>query len=292
MLLSIILLNYKKPQLTLDCIASLYEQFAKEFSNGVMELILVDNGSRDDSVTQFQEAIRKNHYTRCTVLAQVENGGFGTGNNIGARKAKGDLLLFLNNDTIVQDRGILSMGYYLQKHTDIAILGGQLSNPDGTPQPSIGKFYTPFVVSLLLLGMQKYGLLDKSPRKITPVDWVKGGLFMIRKDLFSQLNGFDENIFMYLEDMELCFRANQSGLTTAFYPDVQVVHKEHGSSNRTFAIVHIYKNLLYFYQKHCSKSEYLLIKLLLSLKAWMLIGIGSIIGNTYLVKTYKEALKF
>ena len=291
MLLSIITLNYKKPDITLACLESLYAQFGEEFKKAEMEVIVVDNDSQDDSIEKLQNAIQKDGYKNVQLIANNENGGFAKGNNRGAKLAKGDFLLFLNNDTLVKDRGLLEMAEYLKQHKDITILGGQLRNSDGTLQASSGKFYTLFNVFLLLLGMQKFGLLDKSPDEIDEVDWVKGGLLMIQKDDFETLQGFDEKIFMYTEDMELCYRAKQRGKKIQFYPNVKVIHAEHGSANRSFAIVHIYKGLLYFYKKHRSGLEYFVLRILLQAKATVAILMGSITGNSTLVKTYKEAIK-
>ncbi|HEX8932390.1 MAG TPA: glycosyltransferase family 2 protein [Patescibacteria group bacterium] len=291
MLLSIITLNYRKPQLTLNCLNSLYEQLPKEFARGEAEVIVVDNASGDNSVEFLQHEIKARHYQHVKVIANSENAGFGKGNNLGATSAKGEYLLFLNNDTLVKDQGIWEMANYLKEHQEIAILGGQLRNNDGSLQPSVGKFYTLFNAFLLLLGMQKFGLLDRSPDRIVEVDWVKGGLLMIRKEVFAKLAGFDEQIFMYTEDMELCFRAHLASLKVFFYPKVKVFHAEYGSSNRAFAIIHIYKGLLYFYKKHRSRWEYSLIKTLLLIKAIIAIIIGSVTHNSYLVTTYKKAIE-
>lgn len=290
MVVSIITLNYKKPKLTLSCMNSLYGQFKKEFLDDLMELIIVDNASGDDSVNLLKEEINRKVYKNVKILENSVNKGFGGGCNTGSAIAKGEYLLFLNNDTEVKDRGIFEMSKYLDSHKEIAVLGGQLRNKDGSVQASVGSFYTLLKATMLLLGMQKYGLLDKSPKEITRVDWVKGGLFMIRKEIFETLSGFDENIFMYTEDMELCYRAKQMGFNTYFYPKVLVLHKEFGSTNRTFAIVNIYKNLLYFYKKHRSYIEYVFLKSILILKAVVLILVGTLINNSYLKNTYKEAL--
>src|SRR6185369_12887008 len=115
MLLSIITLNYKKPQLTLDCMASLDEQFSKEFEENKIELLVVDNDSGDDSVAVLKDAIKKESYKNMHVIANTENAGFGKGCNRGAKEAKGEYLLFLNNDTLVKDMGILAMTEYLQE---------------------------------------------------------------------------------------------------------------------------------------------------------------------------------
>src|SRR5256885_9525319 len=95
---------------------------------------------------------------------------------------------------------------------------------------------------------------------------------------------------MYVEDMELCYRAKLVGYKTYFYPFTNVYHAEQGSTNRTFAIIQIYKSLLYFYKKHRPYNEYLFLKLILRIKARMLIGVGKMTGNTYLIQTYEKAL--
>lgn len=291
MYISVITLNYKKSNLTINCINSLYEQFKNDFKDNKMELIIVDNASGDDSVKLINEEIKRKEYKNISVIESKENGGFSKGCNIGARLARGKFLLFLNNDTFIKDKGILEMADYLNANNNVSILGGQLKNEDGSSQPSSGKFYTLSRAMLLLLGGQKFGFFDKNPNDISKVDWVKGALLMIRKEIFDNLNGFDEKIFMYTEDMELCFRAKQKGFATYFYPFVNVVHKDYGSTNRTFAVVNIYKNLLYFYKKHKTFPEYLILKSLLLIKAYLLIILGVVSKNNYLKDTYSQALK-
>ncbi len=291
MTLSIVTLNYKRKELTLDCMQSLYEVFRHEFEKGEIELIIVDNDSQDDSVQTIRKEIKSKEYKNMHLIANPKNSGFGSGCNLGAASAKGKYLLFLNNDTIVKDHGIFAMAKYMDEHGNIAIMGGQLRNFDGSLQASTGKFYTLEYAALLLAGGQRYGLLDKSPNKIQKVDWVKGGLLMAKKSEFDALGGFDEKIFMYIEDMELCYRAHLARKDVYFYPNVMVLHKEHGSTNKTFAIVNIYKNLLYFYKKHRSPAEYLIVKSMMVTKAKSLIALGKVTKKPYLVETYTKALE-
>lgn len=290
MLLSIVTLNYKKKDLTIACITSLWEQYKSEFQDNKMEVIIVDNDSQDDSVEAIRREIKENHFENMHVVANSTNAGFGAGCNLGAWKSKGEFVLFLNNDTVVKDDGLLRMAQYSTDHPEIAILGGQLRNFDGSLQASAGKFYTPLYAFLLLTGGQRWGLLDRSPKMIQKVDWVKGGLLMIRRNVFEEIHGFDEKIFMYTEDMELCYRVHLAGKGIYFYPDVMVLHKEHASTSKTFAIVNIYKNLLYFYKKHRTPSEYRLVKSMMEMKARSLIAIGKTTKNKYLIDTYEQAL--
>lgn len=288
MRLSIITINFKKPLLTIACVASIFAAYKTFFEKNEFELLIVDNFSQDDSVVILEKEIKKQKYKNVHVIAHKENNGFGGGNNFGVKHAKGDTVLFLNNDTIV-GKGLDEMLSFLSEHPEIGILGGPLQDPHGGVQSSAGEFYTLWRVIFLLLGLQRFGL-DASPTKLQKVDWVKGALLMMSKTFFEKLGGFDEKIFMYTEDMELCFRATKMGKSVWFYPDVVVLHDDQGSSNRTFAIVHIYQGIVYFYQKHHSGFALRLVKLLLQIKAVVLVSLGKVIKNSYLVSTYEKAL--
>lgn len=287
MQLSIVTINYKKPELTNSCVTSLYHSYKEQFERNLFELLIVDNFSQDNSVVLLEKEIKTKKYKNVRVLAHKENNGFGGGNNFGAKSAKGKVLLFLNNDTVA-GKGLDTMLSYLLDNEKIGIVGGVLKNTNGNPQHSFDTFYDMFHVSLLLLGMQRIQNQNLSNPK--RVDWVKGACFMIRKDLFDNLHGFDEGIFMYTEDMELCYRAKSSGKEVWIFPDIDIKHVDQGSSSRTFAIVHIYQGILYFYKKHRNPFEYLIVKLLLQTKAYILILLGKLIKNNYLVSTYEKAL--
>lgn len=292
MMLSIIVLSYKKSQLTIDCIDSIFKNFKGKFEQNYFELIVVDNDSGVDTVEKIKNYIKSKNYKNVNILENHKNLGFGMGVNVGVKSANGEVLLFLNNDTVIGDSGIERMVYFMNSNSTVAILGGKLTNPDGSEQASIGKFYNILNVLWLLIGMQRFGLSDRNPVKIKEVDWVKGGLMMIRKSIFEKLGGFDENIFMYIEDMELCYRAKKHGYKTFFYPDISVIHHDQGSSSRTFAVVHIYKGMLYFFKKHKSIIEYSLVKILLITKALIAIAVGSLTKNKYLAITFRKAIKF
>lgn len=290
MLLSVVTLNYKNSFLTINSIDSLFKQFKNEFDKNKLELIIIDNASGDESVKRIKEAVDKRNIKNVRIVENKENVGFSKGCNQGADISKGEYLLFLNNDTIIKDKGIMEMLSYFMDHKEISILGGRLTNTDGSEQPSVGKFYNLPNALILLLGVQRFGNFH-NPSRIKEVDWVKGGLLMTKKDVFKKLGGFDENIFMYTEDMEFCYRAKKEGLKVYFYPNTNVEHVDQGSSSRTNAIVNIYQNLLYFYKKHKSPAEYSFLRIILRTKAIFLIGVGKMISNNYLTQTYEKALK-
>lgn len=288
--LSIVILNYNTKDLTLQCIKSIQDNYKKQLESGEFEIIIVDNNSTDDSVFSIKKKVLS--IENIKFLENKENVGFSRGNNIGAKEARGKYLLFLNSDTEVLDNGLLGMIDFLEKNERIGILGAKLKNIDGSNQPSCGKFYNLVNIALMLFGGGRLGLLRFSPKKIQNVDWVSGAALMIRSDLFKILCGFDEKLFMYMEDMELCYRVIEKKYIICFYPGLEILHKERGSSNKEFAIVNIYKGLIYFYKKHKNKLQYILLKILLILKAGIAIFIGLLTNNKNLTNTYKKALQF
>lgn len=288
MKLSIVILSYNTPDLIKNCIASL-EEFYKEDLGKNIEVIIVDNKSEKENFERIEKFAKSKKFIN--FIANNENAGFGKGCNLGASKSKAEYVLFLNSDTEVLDSNLLHMSDFLDKNHDIGILGGKILNPDKSSQKSAGKFYNLINFLIMIMGGEKFGLLRSSPEKTQRVDWVSGAFMMVNKKLFNLIGGFDENIFMYMEDMEISYRAKKKRIETYFYPDSKVIHKEYGSSNRSFAILNIYKGLLYFYKKYKSGIEYSIVKSCLYVKAMLIYLLGKLTNNSYYVKTYGEALK-
>jgi GT2 family glycosyltransferase len=284
--LSIIILNYNTKELTLSCLKSLFQEYKEQLENKQIEIILVDNNSSDDSLSHFRKLMPK-----IKLIESAENLGFGNGNNLGAIEASGEYLLFLNSDTEVKDDGFLKMTEFLKGDKKIGIIGGKLRNPDGSIQKSCGKFYNLINLKLMLLGLERFGILRFSPKQTQKVDWVSGASLMIKKDVFKEVGMFEKELFMYMEDQELCYKAGLKGFETYFYKDVEIVHKERGSSNKTFAIVNIYKGIKFFYKKNKPKWQYPIVVLMLKTKALSLVVLGKILNNKYLVSTYSQALR-
>lgn len=287
--LSIIILTYNTKDLTSECLKSISEQYEKELQKGEFEIILVDNASIDGTADAVLNL--KPKMPNLKVIQNKENVGFSKGNNKGAKNAAGEFVLFLNSDTEVKDKGLLKMVEFLESNKHIVILGGKLENTNGSSQASAGKFYSIFNLFLMLIGGERLGLLRSSPARISKVDWVSGACMMVKRETFEKIGEFEEKLFMYMEDQELCFRAKKAGYLTYYYPFLSLLHKERGSSNRTFAIIHIYEGILLFYSKYKPKWQYNLAKLMLKTKALMLVVLGKIVNNKYLQDTYSQALK-
>ncbi len=277
---SIIILSYNTRDLLEQCLSALYTYLPEN-----AEVIVVDNDSSDGSV----EMIKKK-FPKVILVINKKNLGFATGINIGVEKARGTYILLLNSDAMIQDHGINDMITFAEKDTYVGVVGGLLVNEDGTIQRSYGSFYTlPAVTKMLLVGDkgELAGQIAATPQN---VDWVSGGFMLIRKGIFDTIDGFDGNFFMYIEDMEFCYRVIKHGYKVCVFPSVRVYHVGQGSSNRSFAVQHIYRGLRYFYKKHRKPWEYMIVNMLLIVKALLLIGIGTLTKNNYLITTYRKAL--
>lgn len=280
MQLSIIILSYNTQNLLRSCLASIYNKLkGLEF-----EVIVFDNASSDGS-----SAMVRRDFKQVSVIDNDANVGFSKGVNAAVKQAKGKFLLFLNSDTKLIDDSVKEMVLSIEKDQDVAVVGGMMKNSDGSTSESYGKFYNLTDVFQLLFLKRSENHQEKSAKG---VDWVSGGFMLMRKEDFEKMSGFDEHFFMYLEDMELCYRLKKLHRKVIHLPSARVMHVGQGSSNRSFAIVQIYKGLLYFYKKHKPYWQYVVVKSMLLTKAVLLVVFGTATKNEYLRNTYRKALQF
>lgn len=235
--------------------------------------------------------ILKKHFPKVILIENTKNAGFAGGCNLGAERAKGDYILFLNNDAKLSDNPLPAMIDVFEKHAKAGIVGGLLVNHNGSLQRSYGSFYTVPNVAYLLFAGESGELKRFGGKEVTSTDWVSGGFMMVRRDVFEKVKGFNESYFMYIEDMDLCYRVKRAGYSVYNTPNASVEHLGQGSTNKTFAIVHIFEGLQIFYKQQRSLVEYYIVKLLLFLKAFSALCVGLVTGNKYLITTYRDALK-
>lgn len=280
--LSVCILSFNTKKLTLECLESIYV-----FDTVDVEVLVLDNNSSDGSVP----AIRT-QFPNVRLFSKKQNLGFSKGNNFLLKQSKGTYVLFLNSDIKVLDNGIENLLLCYQKNEKhVSFMGGKLFNANMSLQPSCGPFYTlPVVFSALFLRGDYWGLTRRSPNRFSVVDWVSGACIMTTKKIIDSVGGFDEAIFMYMEEIDLLYRARKKGLLTAFCPRARFIHYGSASSNgRTMPIVNVFSGFVYFYSKHYSKIAMFMLKGMLQLKACVGYGIGTITGNSYLKKTYGKA---
>ncbi len=231
---SILMVNWNTREMTLACLASLYaETRAASF-----EVILVDNGSGDGSADAIRAA-----YPQVRLLAETVNHGFAKANNIAAEKAKGRYLLLLNTDTVVQNSAVDQLVSFADANPAAGIWGGRTIFADGTLNPtSVWGRITPWSAITFALGLSRLfsnssffnpeGFGNWRRDSVRHVDIVSGCFFLIERDFWNRLNGFDPAFFMYGEEADLCARAHAEGAKPLMTPDAQIIHYGGASSAR------------------------------------------------------------
>lgn len=218
MRLSIIIVNYKTPELTLRCINSILDSIL----SCPIEIIVVDNYSEDNS-----EKTITSQFPNIIWINNIQNEGFGRANNIGAKKAKGKFLLFLNSDMLLLNNTISNTLDYIEKNSSIGVLGCKLLNEDMTLQKST-YFYVGDYMGILQNNLLVDYFYKTKPKKIKAV---MGAFMIIPKEVFDSVNGFDPDFFMYAEELDLCSRIESENYKIVYYDKITAIHKHGGSSN-------------------------------------------------------------
>lgn len=293
--ISLIIVTYNTGSRIKTCVESLIQ-------TNISEIIVVDNKSDRKTVTILKTLVKK--YSKIKIVFAKRNFGFVKGCNKGAKMAKGDILIFLNPDTqaIHFDREKLFIFFKNQK--DVGAVGFKFYNLNNSLQYSFGRFPTVLriICDRLPFLNRTFGMQLRNPNlyaKTRKVDWVSGSGFAIKKSVFTKVNGFDENIFMYGEDFDLCFRLQQAGFTNYYFPTMQFLHKDSGT-NLKLRKPHKYysmrKGILYFFKKHHATISHFLFLVLTKLESlvrlvvtnlWHTEKRGQKLWQKYLVLTTK-----
>jgi N-acetylglucosaminyl-diphospho-decaprenol L-rhamnosyltransferase len=228
---SIIYVNWNTADLLLDSIASV----VKGTKRIDFELIVVDNGSYDGC----RERLSKG-YPDAVFVQSEENLGFAKANNLGAKYANGEFLLFLNPDTMIIDDAIDLLALRLPKLDGAGIVSGCLLNEDGSKQLSCVRafptifsemFDSDFIIhNLPHLKMWGLSPLSRKSDVEMSVEVLSGACMLIRKDVFNQIGGFSDNYFMYSEDVDLCLKAVSAGFKNYYISKPKIVHYGGGST--------------------------------------------------------------
>ena len=221
------------------------------------EVIVVDNHSPDESAARLRAAFPEAAHPNVHVVANAENAGFGKANNQGAALARGDVLFFLNPDTVVHDQAIRVLYDFLRVHPEAGAIGPRVLNPDGTDQPSTSSFLTAWrilrhhlPVGALLRGKDRRQ--DVIPPTSQPVDIVKGCALALHRAAFDAVGGWDETYFMYSEEAELCHALREAGATNYFVREAAITHYGGVSSWQNYAAQQVVqqRSALHFLRRH------------------------------------------
>ena len=238
----VIILNYRTPDLTMDCLKSLVGE-ARDLPN--IRVVVTDNDSGDESNEKIPEKIVKENWAWAEFMPLARNGGFAYGNNFPIQqalesKALPPYVLLLNPDTVVKPGAIRALIEFMERHPDAGIAGSRLEDPDGTPQCSAFRFHT-FWSELdhgLRLGLvtqllSKWIVAPPISDIACPTDWVAGASMIIRREVIEQVGLIDEGYFMYYEEMDFCLQAFRSKWKCWYVPESRVIHLVGQSSGVT-----------------------------------------------------------
>ena len=215
--ISIIIVNLNGHALLADCLDALA---AQNYPRDRVEIILVDNGSSDDSVPFVREL-----YPHVRVIEAGRNLGFAGGNNLGARVATGDYLALINNDARADPNWLRAMVKVLEEQPEVACAASKILDRDGKTIDFVGPAMNLYGRSFQIdEGMPVApGFYDEPRELLAPC----GGAMMVRRDAFSQVGGFDEDYVAYFEDLDLGWRLWLYGHKVLFVPQSIVYHKQH-----------------------------------------------------------------
>jgi N-acetylglucosaminyl-diphospho-decaprenol L-rhamnosyltransferase len=262
--ISVAIVSYNSRDLLRDCLASIEAEPWEQ-------VIVVDNLSSDGSI----EMVRQ-EFAWVNLIVSKSNDGYGAAANLAVGLCPSEYVLLLNCDTVLQPGALMVLGKYLEMYPQVAIVGPQLMNVDGTRQVSCFDFPTPLHILQRETNLSRYigrfsknfssDLSYESPQNEQTVPWVLGAALAIRRDAFTDVGGFDETYFMYYEEVDLCYRLSRTGWQIHFVTDALVMHVGGSSTkhHRASMLKQHYKSLCHFYQQHYSNVRRVQLRFILS----------------------------
>jgi GT2 family glycosyltransferase len=225
-----VLVSYNTRDLVLRCIASLR-------ADGVERFVVVDNASRDDSVAAVRE-----HEPDVTVVALDRNLGYAGGVNRGVAATDTPYVLVSNPDVEVEPGTVKALVASLDAEPERALVGPRIETPDGELYPSVRRF--PRLLDAIGHAFlyfvwpgnpfsRRYRMTDWDHAAARDVDWVAGTFFLARRTAWDAIGGFDEDYFMYMEDVDLCWRLHRAGFEVAYEPAARITHAIGRSTDQT-----------------------------------------------------------
>jgi hypothetical protein len=260
--LDIVIVSYRCRTLLRDCLKSL-SAFPPA---GGARVWVVDNASEDGTVEMVEE-----EFPEVELIASDENLGFSKANNLAIRRGSAPYVLALNPDTLMTGGALDQMLELMEQKPEVGISGCRLELPDGSFDHAARRsFPTPLGA---LAHFTRIGRWKKAPARLAqyrapevesgPVDAVNGAFMLMRRKALDEVGLFDEGYWMYMEDLDLCYRFAQAGWITWYDPAVKVIHVKAGTSgkSRKPRVNYAFHYGMYrFYRKHYAKNDNILLR--------------------------------
>jgi len=222
------------------------------------DVFLVDNLSDDDTAKLVAERFP---WVRLSV--RDRRCGFSDNNNFAIRQATGRYVLLLNPDTEIRPGALRTLAQFMDGRPDAGIAGAKLLFPDGAVQPSCRRFptFSTFLIRRTPLRFvlrasaanARHLMLDRPASEPLEVDWVLGACMFVRREAIQQVGPLDEGFFLYVEDIDWCYRMREKGWKTYWVPAAEIVHHHQATSDRSLAGWHSWthlKSMFRYYRKH------------------------------------------
>ncbi len=278
--ISVIIVNYNVEHFLEQCLHSV----KKALKNIAGEIFVVDNNSVDGSVGMVKEKFSEVH-----LIANKNNHGFSYANNQAIKQSKGEYVLLLNPDTVVEEDTFEKIVHFMDTHPDAGGLGVKMldgkgnflpESKRGLPTPSVA-FYKIFGLSKLFpksktFGKYHLGFLDND--KINEVDVLAGAFMLLRKTTLDKIGLLDESFFMYGEDIDLSYRITLGGYKNYYFPETRIIHYK-GESTKKSSVNYVfvfYNAMIIFAKKHFSQNNAQLFSFLINIAIYFRAGISLI----------------
>ena len=263
--LSIIIVNYNVKEF----LQTLLHSIERASSNITNEVIVVDNASDDGSVELI-----KNKFQSVNLIENKSNVGFGRANNQALKIARGTFILLINPDAVVSEDTFDKMISFFKENPDAGLAGCKILNADGSLQLACRRsFPGPWTSFTKVTGLSnlfpnsklfaRYNLTYLDENNTYEVDAISGSFMMMRKEVYKKIGGFDERFFMYGEDLDICYRVQQTGYKVYYVHSTQIIHYKGESTKRSdLDETKVFYNAMHlFVKKHF--SSFFLVEIIL-----------------------------
>lgn len=259
--LDVVVVSYRSRELLRGCLAALREHSPTR----PMRVFVIDNASGDGTL----EMVRRD-FPQAEPLDAGKNRGFGAATNIGIRGGEGEYVLALNPDARVTEGALERLLTVLDTRRDVGVVGARLELPDGRVDHASARSFPTVLgtvghfTGLARLGWTRGRLAQyrSVPKEAGPVDLVSGACMLLRRSALEEVGAFDERYWMYMEDIDLCYRLAKSGWGTWYEPSARVVHVKRGTSGRRQSLRLVYsfhRGMARFYRMHYAAGRPLLV---------------------------------
>lgn len=232
--LSVIVVNYRTPELTIGCL----ESVAAALQEVDARVVVVDNCSADGSPEKIRAWLNKSSISdRSEIIVSPMNSGFSGGNNLGVNAVKADFYLLLNSDARLKAGGLSALLACALSDPSVGAAAPRLVGHDGEIQRSAFRFMTPLsefmesaASSPLSKLLKQHEIAYPPPQSLSPCDWASFACILLRREAIEDVGPLDEGYFMYFEDADYCWRLQKAGWRIVYEPAASVVHLRGGSS--------------------------------------------------------------